>query len=228
MHVPVYHRRDALSVFFMLQALVHALAALALMGLADLWLLMNLSANFAHARRDIRELPGRERTIPDMDDIHPDAYAIATAYDRKAGAKDKQLMMAPVHQDTDRRHDTHKAAAHSNNRTEHAAMDGLPESVISPPTTEPPKPELESYTFTYPPAELPSSTPIDQDTAAASRGPPSPQTSELTALDPSPSSNTRVFNSTAQRYAAYRLRTATAGPGRSPGGEASGRKTWVR
>lgn len=114
-------------------------------------------------------------------------------------------------QDTDRRHDTHKAAAHSNNRTEHAAMDGLPESVISPPTTEPPKPELESYTFTYPPAELPSSTPIDQDTAAASRGPPSPQTSELTALDPSPSSNTRVFNSTAQRYAAYRLRTATAG-----------------
>lgn len=66
MHVPVYHRRDALSVFFMLQALVHALAALALMGLADLWLLMNLSANFAHARRDIRELPGRERTIPDM------------------------------------------------------------------------------------------------------------------------------------------------------------------
>jgi hypothetical protein len=42
------------------QNLVHALAALALMGLADLWLLMNLSAQFAHARRDVRDLtPGR-------------------------------------------------------------------------------------------------------------------------------------------------------------------------
>jgi len=37
--------------------LVHALAALALMGLADLWLIMNLSAQFAHAKRDIGELP---------------------------------------------------------------------------------------------------------------------------------------------------------------------------
>lgn len=36
--------------------LVHALAALALMGLAALWLLMNLSAQFAHARRDLRDL----------------------------------------------------------------------------------------------------------------------------------------------------------------------------
>lgn len=44
------------------QTLVHALAALALMGLGCLWLLMNLSAEFAHARRDMRELPGRSPT----------------------------------------------------------------------------------------------------------------------------------------------------------------------
>lgn len=44
------------------QTLVHVLAALALMGLGCLWLLMNLSAEFAHARRDMRELPGRSPT----------------------------------------------------------------------------------------------------------------------------------------------------------------------
>ena len=38
------------------QHLVHALAALALMGLADLWLVMNLSAQFAHAKRDITDI----------------------------------------------------------------------------------------------------------------------------------------------------------------------------
>lgn len=42
--------------------MVHVLAALALMGLGCLWLLMNLSAEFAHARRDMRELPGRSPT----------------------------------------------------------------------------------------------------------------------------------------------------------------------
>jgi hypothetical protein len=36
-----------------MQFLVHALAALALMGLAGLWLIMNLSAQFAHAKRDM-------------------------------------------------------------------------------------------------------------------------------------------------------------------------------
>jgi hypothetical protein len=41
------------------QFLVHVLAALALMGLGCLWQLMNASANFAHARRDMREAPGR-------------------------------------------------------------------------------------------------------------------------------------------------------------------------
>lgn len=41
---------------------MHVLAALALMGLGCLWLLMNLSAEFAHARRDMRELPGRSPT----------------------------------------------------------------------------------------------------------------------------------------------------------------------
>jgi hypothetical protein len=38
------------------QYLVHALAALAAMGLADLWLIMNLSAQFAHAKRDLADL----------------------------------------------------------------------------------------------------------------------------------------------------------------------------
>jgi hypothetical protein len=46
----------------LLQTLVHVLAALALMGLGCLWLLMNLSAEFAHAKRDMRELPGRSPT----------------------------------------------------------------------------------------------------------------------------------------------------------------------
>jgi hypothetical protein len=41
------------------QYLVHALAALALMGLADLWLVMNLSAQYAHARRDLAQLRKR-------------------------------------------------------------------------------------------------------------------------------------------------------------------------
>jgi hypothetical protein len=45
---------------------VHALAALALMGLADLWLLMNLSATFAHAKRDIGELPRRWAPLEGM------------------------------------------------------------------------------------------------------------------------------------------------------------------
>jgi hypothetical protein len=44
---------------FRVQYLVHALAALALMGLAGLWLIMNLSAQFAHARRDLQELRRR-------------------------------------------------------------------------------------------------------------------------------------------------------------------------
>jgi hypothetical protein len=44
---------------FLVQFLVHVLAALALMGLGCLWQLMNASANFAHARRDMREAPGR-------------------------------------------------------------------------------------------------------------------------------------------------------------------------
>lgn len=44
------------------QMLVHVLAALALMGLGCLWLIMNLSAEFAHARRDMKELPGRSPT----------------------------------------------------------------------------------------------------------------------------------------------------------------------
>ena len=38
------------------QSLSYALGGLALIGLADLWLLMYLSANFAHARRDQRGL----------------------------------------------------------------------------------------------------------------------------------------------------------------------------
>jgi thiosulfate reductase cytochrome b subunit len=46
-----------------LQDLVHVLAALALMGLGCLWQLMNLSANFAHARRDIR---GLQQSNPDF------------------------------------------------------------------------------------------------------------------------------------------------------------------
>jgi hypothetical protein len=45
--------------FALVQFLVHVLAALALMGLGCLWQLMNASANFAHARRDMREAPGR-------------------------------------------------------------------------------------------------------------------------------------------------------------------------
>lgn len=53
----------ALTLLLYVQTLVHVLAALALMGLGCLWLLMNLSAEFAHARRDMRELPGRSPTI---------------------------------------------------------------------------------------------------------------------------------------------------------------------
>jgi hypothetical protein len=52
----------ALTLLLYVQTLVHVLAALALMGLGCLWLLMNLSAEFAHARRDMRELPGRSPT----------------------------------------------------------------------------------------------------------------------------------------------------------------------
>jgi hypothetical protein len=48
---------------------VHVLAALALMGLGCLWLLMNLSAEFAHARRDARELPGRSPTALTQESI---------------------------------------------------------------------------------------------------------------------------------------------------------------
>lgn len=54
--------RSCTSCAAILQTLVHVLAALALMGLGCLWLLMNLSAEFAHARRDMRELPGRSPT----------------------------------------------------------------------------------------------------------------------------------------------------------------------
>jgi hypothetical protein len=34
------------------------------MGLGGVWLLMNLSANFAHARRDFKEIPGWEKELP--------------------------------------------------------------------------------------------------------------------------------------------------------------------
>lgn len=54
--------RSEHDVCVLLQTLVHVLAALALMGLGCLWLLMNLSAEFAHAKRDMRELPGRSPT----------------------------------------------------------------------------------------------------------------------------------------------------------------------
>eukprot|EP00879_Flechtneria_rotunda_P017480 GHRR01018327.1.p1 GENE.GHRR01018327.1~~GHRR01018327.1.p1 ORF type:complete len:397 (+),score=97.48 GHRR01018327.1:325-1515(+) len=43
------------------QDLIHVLAALALMGLGCLWQLMNLSANFAHARRDLHGVTGHVR-----------------------------------------------------------------------------------------------------------------------------------------------------------------------
>lgn len=48
------------------QHLVHALTALALMGLASLWLLMNLSAQFAHARRDLREARAARAAAAEM------------------------------------------------------------------------------------------------------------------------------------------------------------------
>ena len=52
----VYPRARARAIVCAQQHLVHALAALALMGVADLWLLMNLSAQFAHAKRDLKDL----------------------------------------------------------------------------------------------------------------------------------------------------------------------------
>jgi hypothetical protein len=42
---------------------VHCLAALALAGIGATWLLMNLSANFAHARRDIHDTPGWDKAL---------------------------------------------------------------------------------------------------------------------------------------------------------------------
>ena len=45
------------------QTLVHVLAALGLMGLGCLWQLMNMSANFAHARRDMQRLSGPQTLV---------------------------------------------------------------------------------------------------------------------------------------------------------------------
>lgn len=70
-----------------MQSLVHALAALALMGVADLWLIMNLSAQFAHAKRDLRDLKKRLAALS----VHTGSLACGlpepecTVYTRKLG-----------------------------------------------------------------------------------------------------------------------------------------------
>lgn len=49
------------------QSLVYAQGGLCLIGIACLWLLMNQSANFAHARRDLRS--ERRRHSSDDDQV---------------------------------------------------------------------------------------------------------------------------------------------------------------
>lgn len=188
--------------------LVHVLAALALMGLGCLWQLMNASANFAHARRDMREAPGRNEPAQFLTG---DAFAAVHA---SPYTPNKKATPSGIKRDQDsgRSPDTSMFPA----TTEFAPA--MPEAVPEPAAPV----EHMTYNSAY---ETYQETPMEQATPNRRASSPSPRSNE--AEQPSPSSGGRgaTFNSTAQRYAAYRLRAAQAAAGK-PASE--GRKQWMR
>ncbi|KAI8471863.1 MAG: hypothetical protein J3K34DRAFT_415960 [Monoraphidium minutum] len=177
--------------------LTHALAALALMGLADLWLIMNLSAQFAHARRDLRDVSGS--TAASQGRISDDAGAVfvttnPTYSPKKASSGVRRDTAA---RDNDTRGKLGAGAAYA-----------LPDSVLNPAPAGASLPLRDDF--------LPIAT---TDLAADGPG------IEAAAASPSAGGGpdggqdgdaSRQYNTTAQRYAAYRLRAAQAS-GKSPG-----------
>ncbi|KIZ04414.1 hypothetical protein MNEG_3539 [Monoraphidium neglectum] len=193
--------------------LVHALAALALMGLADLWLLMNLSAQFAHARRDVRDLtPGRYATADPR--ISEDAaavyvttnptYGIPGSPPKKGGSGGRKDTGASGS-------DTRKVASSSSAGAAYA----LPDALLGPG-----------------PAALPLGPPRDDYLPHVGAGAQEPQSMDSPdrgagaggGAAGAGGEGASPHNTTAQRYAAYRLRAAQVN-GKSPGQD---RGKWQR
>lgn len=198
------------------KTLVHVLAALALMGMGCLWLLMNLSAEYAHARRDMRELPGRSPTTLTRDVL----TAIQEApYSTNPG---KKGMTTGGKATPTRDQDTARFIALAG--TEFTGVDALPESVVDPaPAVEQPM-----YRNAY---EVYQEAPVADAPAAASpkRRASSPTSRNAESEQPSPSnSRGATLNSTAQRYAAYRLRAAQAAAAKGSPSNEGQRKQWMR
>ncbi|GBF88687.1 hypothetical protein Rsub_01586 [Raphidocelis subcapitata] len=224
------------------QYLVHALAALALMGLADLFLIMNLSAQFAHARRDMAEAARRRRyaagSTPRLSDESAAAVYVTTnptyggTPDKKGNGSGRRA------QDTAFAHDNaRRAAAKPAPPAGYApALDALPDSVIAAPAAAsaaprgmpaapqplPPPPQHE-HEREFAPASAPA--PAEARGGAGPRG-SGAGAGAAAVEDEGPAGGPRQYNTTAQRYAAYRLRAAqaNAAAAKAPAGE----RKWPR
>lgn len=199
------------------KTLVHVLAALALMGLGCLWLLMNLSAEFAHARRDMRELPGRSPTALTQD-------VLTAIQDAPYSSTSPKKGMAPT-KTAARDQDTARFIALAG--TEFTGIDALPETVVDSTPVGAEQTGFRNPYAVY--GEAPAGGQLDDAPAAA----PSPKrrAEERNGEGEQPSpSNSRgaTLNSTAQRYAAYRLRAAQAAAAKGSPSSESQRKQWVR
>ncbi|GBF93530.1 hypothetical protein Rsub_06250 [Raphidocelis subcapitata] len=161
--------------------LVHALAALALMGLACLWLLMNASATFAHARRDMREAATGTNARATSRDGASDGDAAALYVNPTFGRSPEKRGRGGAPRDT---YDADTTA-----RAPLGASYGyaLPEPALEPAAAD--SGARDCYATGGPVAGAP-----EEDVAAA------PALADAGAGVASPSR--------AQRYAAYRLRAA--------------------
>ncbi|KAF8059173.1 hypothetical protein HT031_005345 [Scenedesmus sp. PABB004] len=187
------------------ECLVHVLASLALMGVGCLWQVMNMSANYAHARRDVRD--ARARAAGALFTHGGDAVAAVLA----TWPIDKRSSKTAL-RDLEGGHTTDTAlfgasaggASEAEAGGEHMTYNSAYEGYVAP-------------------AEAEAGA-----AAAGARRASSPRSGE--AEQPSPSSGGRgaTFNSTAQRYAAYRLRAAQAAAAKGSPSSDGGRKQWVR
>ncbi|KAF6257026.1 hypothetical protein COO60DRAFT_1702059 [Scenedesmus sp. NREL 46B-D3] len=189
--------------------LVHVLAALALMGLGCLWQLMNASANFAHARRDMREARGRNDppqflTGDAVAAVHMSPYTSSKKATPSAIKRD---------QDAGRSPDTSMFPA----TTEFAPA--MPEAGAEPAESA----EHMTYNSAYETYQEAAEGQLGTPNRRASS--PSPRSNEAEQASPGSGGRAATFNTTAQRYAAYRLRAAQAAAGK-PASE--GRKQWMR
>eukprot|EP00775_Hariotina_reticulata_P008719 gene8719-8900_t len=194
--------------------LVHVLAALALMGLGCLWQLMNLSANFAHARRDIQDLQKSNPVFMTGDAVASVQATLTVLSSKKSPAK----VTAEEDQDTQQHTSLDTSAIFPSISASSAAAEGM--TADEEPAFEVPAAAFSVYTETY--DDKPIMPALDSHAMTPASVRPTPRQSEATDVG---SVRGTTFNTTAQRYAAYRLRAAQAAAAKGSGTE---RKQWIR